>query len=115
MPDKIRQKVINIFDKHKKHLPLNEDEKVVTCKDGICYVCVKRDENGNYYDEDHLIEKAGKCHYIIRVMVHHDQHPYIYNYKVPGEKLLDFLKSYINEENEGKIIEIENYYPHELA
>lgn len=110
MPDKISQKVINIFDKHKKQLPMNDDEKVVTCKDGICYVCVKKDENGHYYDEKLLLERAGKCQYIVRVMVKHDVHPYIYNYKVPGNKLPDFLKAYIDGEKEGCIIEIEKYY-----
>jgi len=115
MPDKISEKVVNIFNRHKKQMPLETDEKVVRCENGICYVCVKKDENGNYYKEHTLLERSKKCQYIVRVMVKQTEYPYIYNYKVPGDKILDFLAGYINGENEGQIIEIENYYPHELA
>lgn len=115
MPDKIREKVINIFTRHKKQQPNADDEKVIRSEDGYYYVCVKKDDNGRYFDEKHLLERAVTSHYIVRVLVTDFDHPHIYNYKVPGEKILDFLTPYINGEKAGTIIEINIYYPEELA
>lgn len=114
MSDTINEKVINIFTRHKKQLPISDDEKVIRSDDGFFYVCVKKDENGKFFDEEKLLDKAYDCHYIVKIMTHHD-HPHIYNFKVPGEKLLNFLAPYIKGEKEGRIIEIDKYYPDELA
>jgi hypothetical protein len=115
MTDKINEKVINIFTRHKKQLPISDDEKVIRSEDGYFYICVKKDENSRSFDVEKLLDRAYSCQYIVKVMVNHSDSPYIYNYKVPGEKILDFLTPYINMEKEGKIIEIDKYYPHELA
>ncbi len=115
MPDKIGRKVVNIFEKHKKNLPLEENESVVEIEDGIICACFKTDDNGHHFDEKVLMNRAESCQYIVRVMVKKAEHPYIYNYKIAGNKLLDFLKGYLNGEQEGTIIEIENYFPTSLA
>ncbi|EKE03303.1 MAG: hypothetical protein ACD_20C00222G0002 [uncultured bacterium] len=115
MTDKINEKVINIFTRHKKQLPISDDEKVIRNDDGFYYICVKKDENGRHFDEEKLSKGADECHYLVKVMVKHSEYPFIYNYKVPGEKILEFLKPYTNDEKEGKIIEINKYYAHELA
>lgn len=115
MTDKIREKVINLFEKHRKQIPINSDEKVIRTEDGIYYVCVKRDDNGHYFDEKHLTERAANCFYMIRIMVSTPEYPVIYNYRVPANKLKTFLIPYLNEEKEGKIIEIEVDYPSGLA
>lgn len=115
MTDKINEKVINIFTRHRKQLPILDDEKVIRSDDGFYYICVKKDENGRYFDEEKLLNRANECHYIVKVMVIHSDYPCIYNYKVPGNKILDFLTSYINNEKDGKIIEIDKYFPHDLA
>ena len=115
MSDKINEKVINLFARHKKQLPLPDDEKVIRNEDGYYYICVKKDENGKPFDKEKLLDRIYDCYYIVKVMVNHAEHPYIYNFKVPGEKILDFLSSYIHKEKEGKVIEIIKYFPEELA
>jgi hypothetical protein len=115
MSDDINQKVINIFQRHKKHLPNCNEEKVVMAEDGYYYVCFSKDDNGFCFNENHLIERAKKCQYIVRVMIPKNPSPYIYNYKVHGDELLDFLKGFITGEKEGKVIEIDKYIPEDLA
>lgn len=115
MTKEISKKVVNLFSKIKREEPIEDDAKVVQCEEGVCCVCMKRDENGNYFDEKHLLESIAKSQYIIRVMVKKDSHPYLYNYKVPGDKLVEFMNYFITGEKEGTIIEIERYYPGELA
>lgn len=116
MTDHINKKVISIFAKHKKQLPMDDDEKVIKNEDGFYYVCVKKDENGKHFDENKLLESANDCHYIVKIMVSNaTNYPFIYNFKVPGDKILSFLTSYSNNEKEGKIIEIDKYYPGDIA
>jgi hypothetical protein len=115
MTDDISQKVINIFSKHKNDKSFDEDEKVIKCEDGVFCICVKNDKHGNAFDEEDLIEMANECQYIIKIMVNYSKTPYIYNYKVPGDKLMKFLSDYITHKKEGKIIEIEKYIPTDLA
>ena len=115
MYDKKDEKIINIFDGSKKHSSCNENGKILKNDDGFFYVCLKKDENGKNFDEEKLLDNAYGCQYIVKIMHTNCDHPHIYNYKVPGERLLDFIKKYINEEKEGKIIEVDKYYPGELA
>jgi hypothetical protein len=115
MTDIINEKVINIFTRHKKQLPIADDEKVIRSEDGFYYVCIKKDENGIPFDKDRLLNSASELQYIVKVMVTYQGHPHIYMYKVPSERLLEFLSPYMNKKKEGEIIEVEKYYPHELA
>ena len=115
MTEEISQKVINIFSKHKNGKQADLDEKIVKCEDGICYICIKHDKHGNAFEEKDLQEIANETQYIIKVMVNHSTSPYIYNYKVPGDKLMKFLLDYVTNKKEGKIIEIEKYIPTDLA
>lgn len=115
MPDKINEKVISIFTRHKKHLPVAGDEKVVRTDDGFYYICVKKDDNGHFFEADKLLSRANNCHYIVKVMTNGTNHPYIYSYIVQGDKLLEFLSLYINRKKEGQVIEIDRYYPHDSA
>lgn len=115
MTKEISKKVVNIFEKIKDKQPIESEANIVTCEDGICCVCMQKDENGNYFDENHLLECAAKMQYIIRVMIENDKHPYLYNYKVPGEKLVEFMNKFHTGEKQGAIIEVERYYTGELA
>lgn len=115
MPDNINEKIISIFAKHKKHVPLCENEKIVRNEDGFYYVCIARDENGKHFDGEKILEKSDKTKYIIKVMINDKENPHLYNFLVPGEKLLDFLKPYIMNEKDGTIVDIEKYHPDELA
>jgi hypothetical protein len=94
-------KIINITDRHKKQQHNCCDDKTINNENGFYYVCLKKDDNGKFFDESHLIERANSCEYLVRVMVHdidNPNHPHIYNYKVPGEKILEFLAPYIKQE-----------------
>lgn len=116
MTDKINEKVINIFTKHsKKSTPATEEEQVFTSPDGFHYVHIKYDGNGQPLDEEKLLEQADNQVYIVKILEHHKNAPAIKNYKVPGERLLEFLSSFISEKRTGRIIEIDKYYPEELA
>ena len=115
MTDKIDEKIISIFARHKKQLPIDKEHKIIRNSDGFYYVCVQKDENGKHFDRNKLLERANSCYYIVKVMLERNDHPHICNFRVPGEKILDFLSSYINEEKEGKIIEIDKYFPDDLA
>jgi len=115
MTDKINEKIISIFAKHKKQLPIEEGHKVIRNSDGFYYVCINKDENGKHFDKKKLLERTIACYYIVKVMLERNEHPQICNFRVPGERILEFLSSYINEENEGTIIEIDKYFPDDLA
>ncbi len=52
---------------------------------------------------------------LFKVMMKQSIHPVIYNYKIQGEKILDFLELYINKNKEGTIIEIDKFYPEDWA
>lgn len=115
MTDKINEKIISIFVRHKKQLPIDDEHKVIRNSDGFYYVNVKKDENGNSFDKKKLLERAESCYYIVKVMLDGIDHPHICNFRVPGERILDFLKPYINNEKEGNIIEIDKYFHDDLA
>lgn len=115
MSDKINKKVIDIFAKHKKNTPVCTDDKVCKCEDGYFYVCMKADLNGKHFIEDNLLRHADELYYIVKVMIKQGIHPYILNYKIPGEKILEFVELFINGEKEGKIIEIDKFYPEDWA
>ncbi|MDD3014344.1 MAG: hypothetical protein PHC34_11635 [Candidatus Gastranaerophilales bacterium] len=115
MTDKIDEKIISIFARHKKQLPIDDEHKIIRNSDGFYYVCINKDENGKHFDKKKLLERANSCYYIVKVMLDGSDHPHICNFRIPGEKILNFLTPYINEEKEGEIIEIDKYFPDDLA
>lgn len=114
MTDKINEKVINLFAAHKKSKSCNNGQ-VCNTSDGYTYVTIKTDDNGRPFDEEKLIKNANEFYYIVKVMVKDGRHPYINNFKISAEKLLDFIKIYIEGKGEGQIIEIDKFYPEEWA
>jgi hypothetical protein len=115
MSDKINKKVIDLFSKNKKNNPSCCDHKVCKGNDGYYYVCMKQDLNGKPFLEDNLIKNANECYYIVKVMIKQNAHPYIYSYKIPGEDILNFIELFIKGEKDGKIIEIDKFYPEDWA
>lgn len=116
MSDKINEKIINIFTrKEKKAHTSAEEDQVHTTPDGFNYVHIKYDENGKHLDEEKLLEKADEQWYIIKVLEHHKDYPTIKNFKVSGERLLEFIQKFLSEDRPGKIIEIDKFYADELA
>lgn len=110
MSDEINKKVINIFSKHIKNKPANTNEKVKTFA-GYSYVRMDKDANGYPFKEDHLLDYAKECHYIVKVMRNKNGAPSLYSYNVPSDKLLDFLLMFRNNELSGTIIEIDKFLP----
>lgn len=114
MTDDINRKVTNIFSRHNKDLPFTAKEKVKFYA-GFNYVRIDRDTNGNKFNPEHLLQYAEECHYIVRVMRTYKGDTVLYNYDVPNSELFKFIKSFEENTLDGKIIEIEKYFPDELA
>ena len=73
------------------------------------------DKNGNRFNKERLIAYAEKCHYVVSVMRELDGEVWLYNYDVTNDELPDFLKAFEKNTLNGKIIEIEKYFPEDLA
>lgn len=114
MTDEINRKVINIFSKHKKAEPLDNDERVKFFA-GFNYVKIDKDNNGRKFNPEKLKKYAQKCHYIVRVMRNIDNEIFLYNYDVPNDQLFKFIRSFENNTLNGTIIEIDKYFPEDLA
>lgn len=114
MTDEINRKVINIFSKHKKAEPLDNDERVKFFA-GFNYVKIDKDNNGRKFNPEKLEKYAQKCHYIVRVMRNIDDEIFLYNYDVPNDQLFKFIRSFENNTLNGTIIEIDKYFPEDLA
>lgn len=114
MSDELNRKVTNIFSRHNKDLPPASAEKVKFYA-GFNYVRIDKDTNGNKFNPDLLRTYAEGCHYIVRVMREYKGETVLYNYDVPNNDLFKFIKSFEENTLDGKIIEIEKYFPDELA
>lgn len=114
MTEKINKKVISIFSKHKQALPSEHEERVKFFA-GFNYVKLSRDDNGKKFNAEHLKIYAQKCHYIVRVMRTLGDEVVLYNYDVPNEELFKFIKAFENNTLNGTIIEIDKYFPEDLA
>lgn len=114
MTDEINKKVISIFSKHKNAEPLNHEERVKYFA-GFNYVKIDRDNNGKSFHAEKLLKYAEKCHYIVRVMREIDEETVLYNYDVPNDQLFKFIKAFENNTLNGVIIEIDKYFPEDLA
>lgn len=114
MTDEINKKVINIFSKHKNSLPSEHAERVKFFA-GFNYVKISKDSNGNPFKADKLRKYAEKCHYIVKVMREIDNKTVLYNYDVPINQLFKFLATFENNTLNGTIIEIDKYFPEDLA
>lgn len=114
MSDEINRKVTNIFSRHNKDLPPVGNEHVKFYA-GFNYVRIDKDTNGKRFNKEHLLAYAQRCHYIVRVMRNFDDETFLYNYDVPNEDLFKFIKSFEENTLDGKIIEIDKYFPEDLA
>ncbi len=107
MTDDINKKVIDIFSSRNK--------SSVKYYAGFSYVKLGRDSNGKKFNAEHLTQYAQKCHYIVRVMREINDEVYLYSYDVPNSELFKFIKSFENNTLDGTIIEIDKYFPEDLA
>lgn len=110
MCDDLNKKVTNIFSRHNKALP-QQSEEGVKFYAGFNYVRLDKDTNGNKFIKEHLLEYAERCHYIVRVMRDYKGEIVLYNYDVPNDSLFKFIKSFEENTLDGRIIEIDKYFP----
>lgn len=114
MSDDINRKVTSIFSRHNKDLPPVENEQVKFYA-GFNYVRIDKDSNGKKFNKEHLLKYAQGCHYIVRVMRTINNEIVLYNYDVPNADLFKFIKSFEENTLDGTIIEIDKYFPEDLA
>ena len=112
--DDINQKVIDIFTRHNRDLPIDAEEKIKFFA-GYNYVKLKRDENGKKFAEANLLSYAKKCHYIVTILRNVDNEICLYNYDMKSSELPAFMRALDNKTLTGKLIEIEKYIPEDLA
>ena len=107
-------KSVNLFDENKKDR-LSDSSAKLKYYAGFSYVKVKRDENGNKFRRDYLLNYHSKCHYMVTVMRELDGEVYLYSYDVPTEDLFKFMKSFEENTLDGTIISIDKYFPDEIV
>ena len=74
-----------------------------------------KDANGNKFNKEHLLKYRAKCHYMVTVMREMDGEVVLYSYDVPNSDLFKFMKSFDGNTLDGTIIEIDKYFPEDLA
>ncbi len=114
MSDELNKKVINLFADHKK-TKVCQNGEVCKNSNGYFYISIDADENGRHLEEETLLERASEFYYIVKVMVKIKSKTCINNFKIPGDDLLDFIKLYTDGKGEGRIIEIDKFFPDEWA
>ena len=117
MNDDNDKKVVDLFSAHNSHkkAKTTSSQKVSESPEGYFYVTIKADDKGRHFDEDKLRKNAENFYYLVKVMVKEDRYPYIRSFKIPGENLLDFIKTYIDGKADGQIIEIDKFYQEDWA
>ncbi len=108
----MNKNVINLFSNH------NNNRITPELKDKIKYYAgfkVKKDSNGNKFNKEHLLKYRSRCHYMVSVMREMAGEVLLYTYDVPNEDLFKFMKSFEESTLDGTIIEIEKYFPDDLA
>lgn len=118
MSDDISNKVINIFQRHKRgehfHFEVEEGGELIISPDGFNYVSIKHEHQTTTEENAHR-ETADMKHYIIKMMeAHHESGTLrMNNYYVPGERLEEFLRSL--PQRPGKVLEIKQFIPDNMA
>lgn len=115
MSDEINKNVINLFSSHNNNRISPEIKNKIKYYAGFNYVKIKKDANGNKFSKEHLLKYSSKCHYMVTVMREMDGEVILYSYDVPNEELFKFMKSFDENTLDGKIIEIDKYFPEDLA
>lgn len=103
------KKVVEIFGNKKISNNIKKDDS------GIYFVRAEKDENGNFFNAQHLINFADDTDYLIRVMKIENQKTCVYTYKVSGNILISFISDYSDKDENERIIEIIKCQPQTLA
>ncbi len=113
--DEINKKVINMFSQHNKNRLSEGVKNRVKYYAGFNYVKLTKDTNGNKFSKENLLHYASKCHYMVTVMRELNGEIVLYSYDVPNSDLFKFMKSFEENTLDGTIIEIDKYFPEDLA
>lgn len=113
--DEINKNVINLFSSHNNNHITPEIRDKIKYYAGFNYVKIKKDTNGNKFNKEHLLKYSAKCHYMVTVMRELDNEVVLYSYDVQNDDLFKFMKSFDENTLDGKIIEIDKYFPDDLA
>lgn len=111
----MNKNVINLFSSHNNNRITPELKDKIKYYAGFNYVKVKKDANGNKFNKEHLLKYRSRCHYMVSVMREMEGEVLLYSYDVPNEDLFKFMKSFEESTLDGTIIEIEKYFPDDLA
>jgi len=103
------KKVVKIFGNKKTSEEIRKNES------GVYYVRAEKDENGNFFNAQHLINFAENTEYLIRVMKIEDKKTCVYTYKISGDMIVSFLSDFSDNDENEKIIEITKCQPQNLA
>lgn len=103
------KKVVRIFSKNKDSGDIKKDEY------GIYYVLAEKDENGNFFNENSLVNFANNTDYLIRVMRIENNKTCVYTYRVSGDMIVSFVSKFSDNDENEKIIEITKCQPQNLA
>lgn len=115
MSDELNKKVINLFSKHNNNRITPEVRDNIKYYAGFSYIKTIKDANGNKFNKEHLLKYRSKCHYMVTVMRELGSDTVLYSYDVPNEDLFKFMKSFDENTLDGTIIEIDKYFPDDLA
>ena len=115
MSDKKDKNVINLFAENDKTRLSSDVQKKIKFYAGFHYVKIKKDDNGNRFRKDYLLKYREKCHYMVTVMRELDGEVVLYSDDVPNDDLFKFIKSFEENTLDGIIIEINKYFPEDLA
>lgn len=111
MSDKKNENILKFSAKTRKSVEKTDTKNFC----GFEYVKMEKDLNGTPFIKESLLEYAGECRYMVRVMRETDGKVSLYSYYVSQDKLGDFLSKLQNGEFDGHLIEVEKYIPEELA
>lgn len=111
MSDKKSENIVKFSAKTRKSVEKTDTKNFC----GFDYVKMEKDLNGTPFIKESLLEYAGACRYMVRVMREKDGKISLYNYYVSQDKLSDFLSKLEKGEFDGRLVEVEKYIPEDLA
>lgn len=111
MSDKKNENIVKFSAKSRKSVEKTDTKNFC----GFDYVKMEKDLNGTPFIKESLLEYAGGCRYMVRVMRETNGKVSLYNYYVSQDKLSEFLSKLEKGEFDGRLIEVEKYIPEDLA
>lgn len=117
MTDDIHNKVVSIFQKHRRgenlHFAVDDEGEMVITPDGFNYVTLKHDVDQGRYNVESLRELGDQKNYIFKFIEPHENDIRIDSYYVTGDRLMEFLNSL--DKRPGKLLEVKQFLPDHLA